>query len=98
MNRLATVATLFLITGCIAHGGQKWFDESGRQEVLNRASFDLSCPKEQINMMPIGAAEYPYTTIGANGCGARTTYVWKAYQGWSRNSEVLGAVHPSAAK
>ncbi len=44
--------------------------------VLNRAEFDLNCPKNKIQIVKLGAAYgSSQATFGASGCEKRATYI-----------------------
>jgi hypothetical protein len=69
--------------GC---GKQNWYfyDGSAWISPLDRAAFEMSCPKEQMT-----AAALDKTTVGVTGCGKKGVYVLLAAPGqtkWVLNS------------
>ncbi len=75
-----------LASGCASVVGTRLV--RGDEEALLRkqASFDLGCPRPQIELSVIGAND---KSMGAVGCGKRTSYLYVFGAGWGRNSEVL---------
>ena len=61
----ALVLGVFMLAAC-AHT---------EHQLIKRASFDLSCPKEQVKWTELDSNR---TTYGAAGCGQRATYVYNA--------------------
>lgn len=61
----AVLGTLLfaLLTSCGGSGGT-------RAELVNRASFEMSCPREQLHVYVLGD-----DTRGVEGCGRRATYI-----------------------
>jgi hypothetical protein len=62
--RKCAIALLSLLAGCATVG------ENGRDAVMSRASFDLGCPPQGIQVQELGDRMF-----GARGCGRRATYV-----------------------
>lgn len=56
--------------------GGKWVSP------LERASSDMSCPKEQITGTPLDDK----LTIGMSGCGKKAVYIVDVDEGWTLNS------------
>jgi hypothetical protein len=73
-------AALGLLAACIpAVGTRAWFDGE-QQGILRRASFDLSCPAQELQASPVGTTrrdmpEGDYSTVGIAGCGRKATYI-----------------------
>jgi len=57
-------------TRAVGCGRQALYNSSARSPI-GRASFDLSCPVEQLDMVDLGD-----NSIGVQGCGKRVTYAW----------------------
>jgi predicted small lipoprotein YifL len=57
-----------------AHGERRWVSP------LERASFELSCPREQLTSQHLGAL-----SVGVSGCGHKGVYVLTP-AGWLMNS------------
>ena len=55
---------------------RKWYS------VLDRATFDLSCPKDQIQVQELGSK----TQVGVSGCDKKATYVLTSH-GWIQNTD-----------
>ncbi len=66
-------------------GTQAWFDAQ-TPEVQRKAAFDLSCPANDVKLVSLAENN---KSVGASGCGQKTTYLYIHGTGWSRNSEVL---------
>ena len=76
------VLALFTSIGC-AH-----FRDERFAQLRTRASFELHCPAEQIQLTPLDSAarKYGAGTTGVSGCGEQATYLWDAYRGvWVMN-------------
>ena len=97
--RLFSPAFLFILTlagsltGCatLQSGGftvDKSSTEHAFEVVKNRASFELECPKDKIEVTVLNAEGTPAraTQIGVLGCGHKAVYV-ASYSGWVMNSE-----------
>ena len=63
---------LLVLTGCVTSSGMK-------EEVRKRATFDLDCPAERVQIVEIESPTNVYQgkqgTWGARGCGRQATYV-----------------------
>jgi hypothetical protein len=68
MRRAVYFLSLIFVSGCTT--SQKNLDEVVDHHVLERAPFDLNCPKEKIKMVRINAK-----TRGVMGCQKRLTYI-----------------------
>ncbi|HEX8698533.1 MAG TPA: hypothetical protein VF815_06840 [Myxococcaceae bacterium] len=71
-----------LLSGCA--GLRERYMTANIATLRDRASFDLECPKEQIQLTELGKFEMQ----GAEGCGKRATYIFSSGQAvWLMNSE-----------
>ncbi|HAZ13693.1 MAG: hypothetical protein A2X86_16435 [Bdellovibrionales bacterium GWA2_49_15] len=53
-----------------------------KEIVLSRATFDLDCAKEKIEVTPIASrAQEASDTFGVTGCGKRATYLYDPTRG-----------------
>lgn len=59
-RRPICVGILVLLSGCAS---------TMKQTALDKAAFDLDCPKEKIEIVELG-----YRSYGASGCGDRISY------------------------
>lgn len=77
MKRLLTVTLLCSLGGCAAQ-----LREARQADLRNRASFDLGCPAQQIELTPLdnNAAHYGIGATGVRGCGRQATYLWDGYR------------------
>ena len=50
-------------------------NERGMENVVNRAQFDLDCPREQLRLAPLQYEGDVVTSYGVIGCGRRGAYV-----------------------
>lgn len=73
------------------------YNSENRGRVSKLAAFDLSCPEDQIALQDLDVSEDDdaykgfVNTVGARGCGKRTTYTRApgTLTRYVRNSEVL---------
>jgi hypothetical protein len=89
MKPFLIVTSLFAVGGCAAS-----LREHRQADLRQRASFELSCPAEQLEIVPLdsAAASHGGGTTGVNGCGRKATYIWDAYgTGWILNSSTKHA-------
>jgi hypothetical protein len=61
------------------------------EEVRNRASFELRCPREQIDLVVLNVHDpvldpHEASQMGATGCGQRAVYVLSPRSGWVLDS------------
>lgn len=78
---LFTFAVCVSISGCWTglHGTARGFRSSG---AIDRAAFEMDCPKEQLKITELGNA-----SVGVSGCGKKQVYVDVLRQGWVLNSD-----------
>jgi hypothetical protein len=70
-----------LLAGCITAG------EHFRKDSLERASFEMNCPKDQIQVQELNGSRLMVgSQVGTSGCGHRVVYVMSASAGWLANS------------
>jgi hypothetical protein len=83
MHRWGWLGVLAM-SGCMA---------SGIQLTRDRAAFDLSCPKEQIQVQMLSGLSENGTgsTFGATGCGKKATYIRQEVAGVTLNSQIQSA-------
>lgn len=70
MKSIGAVLLVLLAAGCAtrsAIGGQE-------SAVLQRATFDLGCPKDQLSVQRLGPPG-EVATYGVTGCGQKASYV-----------------------
>ena len=76
---------LALAAGCVSTG--EYFTKRG----LERASFEMQCPKEQLQVKGLTAdldhEVKPGDQVGVTGCGKRLVYVLNPSGGWLLNSQ-----------
>lgn len=99
MREWGAVALATLLVGCVTVG------ESFRRHGLDRAAFEMQCPKDQLEMVALnrslGSAAFTGSQVGVRGCGRQMVYV-ATEAGWIANSQSWNAsngpaVAPSAA-
>ena len=94
MERRPTWLVLLWVCVCVTacasmmFGSEPWFESHnfGRVALERRASFDLSCPIEQLQFAPLGAGRMSHTTVGVSGCDGRIVYVF-LNGNWVANTE-----------
>ena len=86
MHRVVTVLSV-LIAGCISHADKAWFErtDNAGPSLLTRASFDLDCPRDGLQVTPLGVESDNYLTVGVKGCERAATYVFHSGN-WVMNS------------
>jgi hypothetical protein len=67
------------LAGCF--NPERHFRDNG----LQRVSFEMQCPREQIQITPLDGNQ-----MGVTGCGRRVVYVLVPYAGWVVNSSSGG--------
>ncbi len=77
INGCLVMMAIFVISGCASTEVYR-----GPRALLNRATFDLSCPIEQLVVVDIDA-----NTKGVSGCGKKATYIRMNYS-WIANTPV----------
>ena len=81
---VGATAVLTTSLGCMLVGSSKWFEHRGNAKLAQRASFDLSCPEDELSFSPLD----DYKTVGVIGCERRATYIYVSDSGtWVMNSE-----------
>ena len=85
MTRVLTAVGALAVSGCVTMGSAQWFEASGREFLVNKASYDFNCSRDKIELLPLGAQSGPYLSIGARGCGRSATYV-PYTGGWALDS------------
>ncbi len=87
---LASLCVLLVVgTSCYAVGTLRHF-ESKSTNGIERAAFELKCPKEQLTVIRLGQGQ-----IGVEGCGITAVYVYAG--SWALNS-VNGQLQSAPAK
>jgi hypothetical protein len=70
--------------GCGATVRQSFADKA-----LERAAFELKCPKQLIELIPLNRGlddrNEQETQVGVRGCGRQTVYVYMKGAGWMSN-------------
>jgi hypothetical protein len=84
---LAGCAATVQVGGRSMHQG-RWLDDSG--EIRGRASFEMKCPAERLELVPISVSNGEVygiaQQIGVSGCERRSVYVKLRGGGWVLNS------------
>jgi len=94
MTRFVLLALGLLVFGCNRHtvitvSGIEVYEEYWRRaanEVTARATFDMSCPAEELELHLLMKVVRRPSQIGVDGCGRRVTYVLTD-SGWVANVE-----------
>jgi hypothetical protein len=74
------------LSACAVYGSKAQFDESTKEPLLKRASFDMSCPAGSLTVSPVGQQSDGYDSVGVSGCEKKATYLY--YGGkWILNSD-----------
>jgi hypothetical protein len=76
MNRLAVLLAVAALSACIRVPPpdlndrlSKQIDEVAPGLILPKAAFELSCPKQDLTVVPVGSRQY-----GVKGCGRKATW------------------------
>jgi hypothetical protein len=71
------------------------FNEKG----LDRAAFEMQCPKEQLALVPLSPPlddeVYSGAQVGVTGCGRKTVYVYTNAGGWVANTASISDQGPA---
>ena len=85
------LVTVVLAVLCIACG----HDKRAMKTVTSRASFDLSCSQDELELMVLATsgARRLATQIGVTGCGNKAVYVYfSSTDSWIADSAVTSAM------
>jgi len=85
------LVTVVLAVLCIACG----HDKRAMKTVTSRASFDLSCPQDELELtvLATSGARRLATQIGVTGCGNKAVYVYfSSTDSWIADSAVTSAM------
>jgi hypothetical protein len=77
---LALMVT-FLAVGCV----------SKANEVRTRATFDLGCAADKLDVKPLTSEAMETATYGVQGCSKKATYVYRPGDGAVLNSPIQAA-------
>lgn len=91
-----TKNTLCLLLVGLSVAGCASFANTKRSAVTSRATFDLSCPTEKLQLTPLSSEAMDRATYGVAGCGKKATYVYVPGIGAALNSPVEAASVASA--
>jgi hypothetical protein len=88
MRTIGAMAALAItICGCATSAV-----ETFRAEGLQRASFEMKCPAEQLQVRELSSGRTLNGNlegqVGVSGCGVQAVYVKQDVSSWLRNSEV----------
>lgn len=79
MSKLA-FGVLLLAMGCAVNSAR--YNEEKIEYIKDRASFEMSCPKEKLSGRPINQNN---TQFGIVGCGKKAVYI-QSQSGWKLDS------------
>ncbi|EYF05185.1 hypothetical protein [Chondromyces apiculatus] len=96
VRALLVAMSTVVVGGCASMmiGSQPWFDQHdyGKKALAERASFDLSCAREQLQFLCVGPGS-DCSSVGVSGCDKKATYEFVADR-WVMNN----AASATAAK
>lgn len=77
-----SLAVTSILSGCSMFD-VKQHNERRRAGVISRATFDLDCPKEKLDVQYLdnNYETHGARTFGVSGCGKKATYIWDATTG-----------------
>jgi hypothetical protein len=74
--------------------------ESFASHALERAAFELKCPREIIEIVPLNRGlddgNQPETQVGVKGCGKQAVYVYTRGMGWIANPGAVCDMKPGS--
>ena len=76
MRRHVFLPLMLLLAGCAAQQA-RWNYQRAR-DTRTRAAFDLECPADKLELVPLGTApveDWLVVSYGVRGCGRQATYV-----------------------
>jgi hypothetical protein len=66
---------------------------------IDRAAFELQCPKEQLTLVPLAPPLdeplYSGAQVGVTGCSKKTVYVYTNQGGWVANTASVSEQGPA---
>ncbi|MBI2395893.1 MAG: hypothetical protein HYV09_40390 [Deltaproteobacteria bacterium] len=84
-----SILAVTILAAALLACGQMTVRSSFQQYALNRAAFEMECPREKIQLVALNVAlenpAYVGSQVGAVGCGKKGTYVL-THSGWVLNS------------
>lgn len=92
----AVLALTFLLGGCGPSRESAVAGAASQEDQLRaRASFDMQCPKNSLEIVPLKQqptvfhSDVLFTTVaGVRGCAKQATYVWEGHRGvWLLNTD-----------
>jgi hypothetical protein len=81
------VVRIFLLLGVVVFSGCTAMLADGfREDLEKKASFELNCPKDQLEMTPLKKIwAGRVTQMGVRGCGQQATYIHTENYEWVRD-------------
>lgn len=77
-----------IVLGFFSGGCGAMYNEGFREDLENRAAFDLDCPKSKLALRELSETNGLVTSYGVRGCGNRATYLLNTHSRvWVLNSE-----------
>jgi len=90
---IALALSFMAVSGCGATVRQSFAENA-----LERAAFELKCPKELIELVPLNRGlddrNEPETQVGVRGCGKQAMYVYMKGAGWIANPSAVEDQNP----
>lgn len=81
LRRFFLLVVTLSVVGCV----------SKSNVVRTRASFDLGCPGDQLEISPLTSEAMETATYGVRGCSKKATYVYTPGGGAILNSPIQGS-------
>lgn len=77
---LSIISFAFTLSNCMTT------EQHFRQNGLNKASFDMGCPKEKLQIIVLGELSNGNGQVGVIGCNKKASYVAVQGAGWVNNT------------
>lgn len=77
---LSVISFVFTLSNCMTT------EQHFRQNGLNKASFDMDCPKEKLQIVVLGELSHGNGQVGVIGCNKKASYVAVQGTGWVNNT------------
>lgn len=84
IQKIINISSVFCVTLFISNCMTT--EEHFRQYGLNKASFDMECPQEKIQIHVLGELSRGNGQVGVTGCNKKASYIAVQGAGWVNNT------------
>lgn len=76
---------------CLASAGCASFASNKQSAVRTRAAFDMACPADQLQLVPLTSEAMERASYGVTGCNKKATYIYMPQTGATLDSPIQAA-------